>query len=1115
MRPHFASRHPAARIEMGTPIGTAQWADRALVEETYYYQEGDVWLGRSPTDTQLPIGYQDDRHVCLVSGSRAGKGTSTIITNLCLWPGSVVVVDPKGENATVTAPRRGKGSPNCEGLGQSVHVLDPFNSAQVDDAYRSRLNPLDAMDPHNEETIDEAARLADAIVVVHEQAKDPFWDESARTMVKGLILHILTAPEYEGRRNLITLRQLITRGDWEAVEALRQSGETEISPAHALLWMEVGKNPAYGGIVAGLGDTFTNMLVNSPKQFESVLQVANRNTEFIDSPAMQRCLEASDFDLAALKTDPKGMSLYLCLPQRFMNTHYRWLRLMISLTVTEMEIVRGRPATGHPVMIMLDEFAGLKRMEIIEHAVAQIAGYGVKLFFVLQSLEQLKAVYQDNWETFLSNSGLKVFFSLDDHFSRDYVSKLVGETEVVREVRSASESQSESESSSHTISHSRTKGRSVTDGTNWSETDTKSRGINSSRTRSRGRTFGSSWVPTGFLGLGEKILQYSRNRNRSKSRTEGTSRGWSHSRTRGGSHSETESESYTEGESFGTTHGTSHSHTTGASETIHRRSLVNPDEIGHMFARISDPQQSAYPGLALVVISGERAITLRRVNYFEDYEFARRFEPHPDFPSPPHWKELTVSRRGFGPYDQYLAVAGLPESEIEGWLVKPGQIVAAGDPVLGVNYQPSRVNVRSPYTGMITKLPGAEKAPWLFSLRYRESGEREVNPFEDFSAFAKEFTARTRTKLRKARRSAWVAAVLGLLFVIALSGMGTLWWLAAIGLAGIWVARKVAQIRKCKRILAARPKDLLEDGTSLAAWKIPEGGSLEAKAEQVALPPAQPAPAEMPAAINPVRPESDAGTAKAADLPASPAGKTGAPLRSLSWLKAVLPGRWMPMLRVSTLKRALAGVTGSARPGTPLAGAETKKTTTRRVLRWVAWSVAGVVVAVVVVMVAGVIIAWWKRPGALDPGLYQCEAGNQASCRIYRDANGVLHLDERPYTQSDPLFGTLRVDGDEATFVGEAGTGRCGEEARAMRIPVVRIGSIQPWSAHVIVPEALKACDEERDTARLKHDAFSWHGTLNFHAVGIKAEKLPDGKERVVGYDIAPESVDFTIDFKQ
>ncbi len=275
-------------------IATAEWADPALVEEKYLYRDGTVWLGRSASDHRVPVGFADDRHVCLVSGSRGGKGTSSIVNNLILWPGSICVVDPKGENATITAARRGNGSPHCKGLGQVVKVLDPFKAAQVADSLRGRFNPLDALDPENEDAIDEAGRIADAIVVIHE-SNDPFWDESARSMVKGLLLHILTAPEYDGRRNLITLRKLITRGDWESVEALRAAGERDIPSAHGLLWTGLANNPAFDGLIASIGDTFTNMLLNSPKQYESVLQVANRNTEFIDSPPMQRCLEASDF----------------------------------------------------------------------------------------------------------------------------------------------------------------------------------------------------------------------------------------------------------------------------------------------------------------------------------------------------------------------------------------------------------------------------------------------------------------------------------------------------------------------------------------------------------------------------------------------------------------------------------------------------------------------------------------------------------------------------------------------------------------------------------------------------------------------------------------------------
>jgi type IV secretory pathway TraG/TraD family ATPase VirD4 len=114
-------------------LATAHWADPHWVEERYPSIEGTVWLGRSASERDLPLGYRDDRHVTLVSGNRGGKGTSSIINNLCLWPGSVVVVDPKGENATVTAGRRGNGTPYVDGLGQAVHVLDPFAVAKIPD----------------------------------------------------------------------------------------------------------------------------------------------------------------------------------------------------------------------------------------------------------------------------------------------------------------------------------------------------------------------------------------------------------------------------------------------------------------------------------------------------------------------------------------------------------------------------------------------------------------------------------------------------------------------------------------------------------------------------------------------------------------------------------------------------------------------------------------------------------------------------------------------------------------------------------------------------------------------------------------------------------------------
>jgi type IV secretory pathway TraG/TraD family ATPase VirD4 len=765
-------------------IATAEWANPAEVEERYLYHDGMIWLGRSASEGQVPLGYRDDRHVCLVGGTRGGKGTTGIIPTLVTWPGSICVVDPKGENATITASRRGRGSEHSKGMGQTVQVLDPFKAAQIDDSLRGRFNPLDALNPEDEETIDEAGRIADAIVVIHENSNDPFWDESARAMIKGLLLHVLTAPQYEGQRSLITVRKLITRGDWESVEALREAGEKDIPPAHGLLWTGLANNPAFDGLVAGIGDSFTNMLVNSPKQFESVLQVANRNTEFIDSPAMQRLLGASDFRLSELKTRPEGLSLYLCLPQRYMSTHYRWLRMMIALTVTEMEKVRGKPAAGHPVLILLDEFAGLKRMEVIEHAVAQIAGYGVKMFFVLQSLEQLKGAYKENWETFLANSGLKVFFNLEDNFSRDYVSKLIGETEVVREVRSASDSSSASEGTSHSTSRSQSEstsrstsrgqsenagrssstGLSESDGTNSSVNKGSSGGVNSSRTKGKTWTIGESWTPANYLFalVGRANRQQSDGKSWSKSQTEGESRGWSEGRSDGVSHgtsrSRTDGTSQSSGTSYseteGTTHGTSYSETegvtrgnsqsrtAGASETIQKRALVTPDEIGQLFARVDDRGRAAYPGLSLVVISGARPVALRRVNYYEDEKFLRLFDPHPDHPLLPipvlptpavyhvYNDDLLVN------YERLRLLTG--ECGFLHCLVKEGQTVAAGDPIASHTHPAyaysARGDIIAPKAGKITALDrdkeGTPAGRILFSISFfDDDGKLDWDPF--------------------------------------------------------------------------------------------------------------------------------------------------------------------------------------------------------------------------------------------------------------------------------------------------------------------------------------------------------------------------------------------------
>ena len=105
--------------------------------------------------------------------------------------------------------------------------------------------------------------------------------------------------------------------------------------------------------------------------------------------------------------------MYLCLPAMRMGTHARWFRLMILLALSVMERTQVKPPA--PVLFVLDEFPVLGHMQVVEKAAGLMAGFGVKLWIIVQNLGQLKQHYDKAWETFFANSGVVTAFGVVDH----------------------------------------------------------------------------------------------------------------------------------------------------------------------------------------------------------------------------------------------------------------------------------------------------------------------------------------------------------------------------------------------------------------------------------------------------------------------------------------------------------------------------------------------------------------------------------------------------------------------------------------------------------------------------------------------------------------------------
>lgn len=396
--------------DVNRPQEAIWWTrEQILASPRLAYESGKIFLGRVD---ERPIGLLDDRHVVTVAGSRGGKSACLLIPNLKLYPGSALVIDPKGELARETAAYR------RDALGQDVHVLDPWGVTDLAQELLSTFDPLAELHGDEDALIDNADLIADALIVA--SPKDPHWTDAARALLRALVLWLAIDPAGSGG-SLSCLPALIAR------IAAEQGEDGENTLLHRLA--RLTGDDRYEEALAVVRNQAGVMLGANDKEMASIISTARTQLVFLESPALRRNLGLSPLRLAQLKGRPA--TIYLCLPASRMATHGRWLRLIVGLAVSALEVAAFPPREEwerpSPVLFILEEFAALGHMRALEQAIAYMAGFGVKLWVVLQDLTQLKGHYQEGWETFLGNAGVIQAFSVSDLTTCEYLSKRLGE----------------------------------------------------------------------------------------------------------------------------------------------------------------------------------------------------------------------------------------------------------------------------------------------------------------------------------------------------------------------------------------------------------------------------------------------------------------------------------------------------------------------------------------------------------------------------------------------------------------------------------------------------------------------------------------------------------------
>jgi len=308
-----------------------------------------------------------------------------------------VIIDIGGELAFKTAAFRAA-------RGQQCFVIDPFGIASGVPAEMQRsFNPMRILDdPLSETRIEDAARIAAAIVTEEEGRFDPHWNESARQFLGALILHVATDSAYEGKRTLITVYKLLTG-----------AGET--------LYREMDVNVAERGAIM---EASAMLFAKPENERRNIMSTAQRHARFLGYPAMGRALSGASIDLKMLTAGP--VTIYLCVPAARLDICTPWLRLFVAAVLGAIE--RERPVPPLPVVLCLNECAILGRPPILE--IASQIPKGLRLWTLWSDIGQMKALYTDRWETFLATAGMVQLFGNSDLATLEWASQRLGETTI-------------------------------------------------------------------------------------------------------------------------------------------------------------------------------------------------------------------------------------------------------------------------------------------------------------------------------------------------------------------------------------------------------------------------------------------------------------------------------------------------------------------------------------------------------------------------------------------------------------------------------------------------------------------------------------------------------------
>jgi type IV secretion system protein VirD4 len=395
----------ARQVGQVTTYGSARWASAKEIARAGLLGDSGLFLGRHEG---AYLRHDGPEHVIAFAPTRSGKGVGLVVPTLLSWTGSAVIHDIKGENWRLTAGWRSKFS-HCL-------LFDPTDSLSA------RYNPLLEV-RRGEQEIRDVQNIAD-ILVDPEGALERrnHWEKTSHSLLVGAILHILYAEE---EKTLARVASFLSDPDQPFAATLRvMMAANHLGTAEA---------PRVHPIVASAARELLN---KSENERSGVLSTAMSFLGLYRDPTVAAVTSACDWRIEDLVDAERQVSLYLVVPPSDISRTKPLVRLIlnqIGRRLTE-HLPDAGEASRPQLLLMLDEFPALGRLDFFETALAFMAGYGVRAFLITQSLNQIAKAYGEN-NSILDNCHVRIAFATNDERTARRISDALGTATEQRAMR--------------------------------------------------------------------------------------------------------------------------------------------------------------------------------------------------------------------------------------------------------------------------------------------------------------------------------------------------------------------------------------------------------------------------------------------------------------------------------------------------------------------------------------------------------------------------------------------------------------------------------------------------------------------------------------------------------